>query len=270
MAAIKGPQLYKKQIGTHREKKHVLTLTIMLVRRKSACKTSAGSSKIFRWLALLLGPNLDPITGAKQRPKRRNENVIQFWTPFWSPYLDPKMGSAIGDFRCCPHMLCKQICDPAARTWMLTHTFFSLCVPSPVATVKVPLSQPCFDHFFGPCFRGHDEAGLLAFEALRGSPRPLRGLPEARSRTQNVIARGQSEAHGDSNLYNTRQDWMIWNQKTRWSPAKISIAFMKACSPKCGHMPRVGHRNFARYWEIRNANPDPQLPPNVNCLPARN
>ena len=74
--------LYKKQIGTHREKKHVLTLTLMLVRRKSAGKTSAGSSKIFRWLAPLLGPNLDPKTGPKQRPKRRNENVIQFWTPF--------------------------------------------------------------------------------------------------------------------------------------------------------------------------------------------
>ena len=96
------------------ERKHVLTLTIMLVRRKSACKTSAGSSKIFRWLAPLLGPNLDPKTGPKQRPKRRNENVIQFWTPFWGPYLDPKMGSAIGEFRCCPQMFCKQICDPAA------------------------------------------------------------------------------------------------------------------------------------------------------------
>ena len=83
---------------------------------KSACKTSAGSSKILRWLTPLLGPNLDPKTGAKQRPKRRNEHVIQFWTPFWGPYLDPKMGSAIGEFRCCPHMLCKQICDPAART----------------------------------------------------------------------------------------------------------------------------------------------------------
>ena len=106
--------LYKKQSGTQREKKHVLTLTLMLVRRKSACKTSAGSSKILRWLTPLLGPNLDPKTGPKQRPKRRNENVIQFWTPFWGPYLDPKMGSAIGEFRFCPHMLCKQICDPAA------------------------------------------------------------------------------------------------------------------------------------------------------------
>ena len=114
MAARKGPRLYKKQSGTQREKKHVLTLTLMLVRRKSACKTSAGSSKILRWLTPLLGPNLDPKTGPKQRPKRRNENVIQFWTPFWGPYLDPKRGSAIGEFRCCPHMLCKQICDPAA------------------------------------------------------------------------------------------------------------------------------------------------------------
>ena len=205
MAAIKGPRLYKKQIGTHREKKHVLTLTLMLVRRKSACKTSAGSSKIFRWLTPLLGPNLDPNPGPKQRPKRRNENVIQFWTSFWGPFLDPKMRSAIGEFRCCPQMFCTQICDPAAWTWMSTHTFFSLCVPRPLATVEVSLSQPCFEHFFRPCFRGHDEAGLLAFEALRGSARP---------RTQNVMAREQSEAHGDSNLYNTRQDWMSWNQKT--------------------------------------------------------
>ena len=102
MAARKGPRLYKKQSGTQREKKHVFTLTLMLVRRKSACKTSAGSSKILRWLTPLLGPNLDPKTGPKQRPKRRDENVIQFWTPFWGPYLDPKMGSAIGEFRCCP------------------------------------------------------------------------------------------------------------------------------------------------------------------------
>ena len=78
--------------------KHVLTLTLMLVRRKSACKTSAGSSKMVRWLTPLLGPNLDPKTGPKQRPKRRNENVIQFWTPFWGPYLDPKMGQPSENF----------------------------------------------------------------------------------------------------------------------------------------------------------------------------
>ena len=87
------------------------------------------------------------------------------------------------------------------------HIPFSLCASQGRLLLSRSL-YPCFEHFFRPCFRGHDEAGLLAFEALRGSPRPARGrgLPEARPRTQNVMARGQSEAHGDSNLYNTRQD----------------------------------------------------------------
>ena len=62
---------------------------------------------------------------------------------------------------------------------MSTHTFFSLCVPSPVATVKVPVSQPCFDHFFGPCFRGHDETGLLAFSmSLFSDVGPLETIAE--------------------------------------------------------------------------------------------
>ena len=39
-----------------------------------------------------------------------------------------------------------------------------------------------------------------AIEALRGSARPGRGQA---TRTQNVLAQGQSEAHGDSKLYNT-------------------------------------------------------------------
>ena len=96
MAARKGPRLYKKQSGTQREKKHVLTLTLMLVRRRSACKTSAGSSKILRWLTPLLGPNLDPKTGPKQRPKRRNEFFL--WpAPLsfdWSPHLRLTCGPA--------------------------------------------------------------------------------------------------------------------------------------------------------------------------------
>ena len=79
---------------------------------------------------------------------------------------------------------------------MSTHTFFSLCGPSPVATVKVPLSQPCFDHFFGPCFRGHDEAGLLAFEALQGLPRPARGTRTKRgSRGLESIYYGGTPMH---------------------------------------------------------------------------
>ena len=99
---------------------HVLTTffgPVLRAMMKQVCdqQLAACYSKLrSEALAPLLGPNLDPKTGPKQRPKRRNENVIQFWTPFWGPYLDPKMGSAIGEFRCCPQMFCKQICDPAA------------------------------------------------------------------------------------------------------------------------------------------------------------
>ena len=50
--------------------KPCINLTLMLVRR-TACKTSAGSSKILRWLTPLLGPNLDPnpILGSIFGPK---------------------------------------------------------------------------------------------------------------------------------------------------------------------------------------------------------
>ena len=57
-----------------------------------------------------------------------------------------------------------------------------------VLSVKVPLSQPCFDHFFGPCFRAMMKQ--VCWHSRRS--KAYRGLPEAR---------GQSEAHGDSNLY---------------------------------------------------------------------
>ena len=67
------------------------------------------------------------------------------------------------------------------------------CVPSPVATVKVPLSQPCFDHFFGPCFRGHDEAGLLAFSmSLFSDVGPLEAIAENKTNR----SRQQSAASG--------------------------------------------------------------------------
>ena len=52
-------------------------------------------------------------------------------------------------------------------------------------TVKVPLSQPCFDHFFGPCFRAMMKQ--VCWHSRRS--KAYRGLPKAR---------GQSEAHGDS------------------------------------------------------------------------
>ena len=75
---------------------------------------------------------------------------------------------------------------------MSTHTFFSLYIPSPVATVKVPLSQPCFDHFFGPCFRGHDEAGLLAFSmSLFSDVGPLETIAENKTEQKSAAKRRQ-------------------------------------------------------------------------------
>ena len=46
---------------------------------------------------------------------------------------------------------------------------------APHRTVEVPFWPPCFYWSFWSCFGSHDEAGLLAFEALQGLPRPARG-----------------------------------------------------------------------------------------------
>ena len=72
-------------------------------------------------------------------------------------------------------------------------------------TVEVSLSQPCFEHFFRPCFRSHDEARLLAFEALRGSPRPARGQASDgkrnSTRTKDKARLTGTRIYIDSNLY---------------------------------------------------------------------
>ena len=59
-------------------------------------------------------------------------------------------------------------------------------------TVKVPLSQPCFDHFFGSCFRGHDEAGLLAFSmSLFSDVGPLEAIAENKTEQKSAAKRRQ-------------------------------------------------------------------------------
>ena len=165
---------------------------------------SAGSSKIFRWLAPLLGPNLDPKTGPKQRPKRRNENVIQFWTPFWVHIWTQKWGQPSENFaaarKCFASRFATQQLEHECQH--ITHTFFSLCVPRPLALSRSLYRSHVLSTFFGPVL------GAMMKQVCWHSRRSEahRGLPEARPRTQNVMARGQSEAHGDSHLYNTRQD----------------------------------------------------------------
>ena len=111
----------------------------MLVRRKSACKTSAGSSKILRWLTPLLGPNLDPKTGPKQRPKRRNENVIQFWTPFGVHIWTQKWGQPSENFAAA-----RTCCASRFATLQLEHECqlipFSLCA----SQVRLLLSRSLY------------------------------------------------------------------------------------------------------------------------------
>ena len=90
------------------------------------------------------------------------------------------------------------------------HIPFSLCASQGRLLLSRSLNRShVLNTFFGPVL------GAMMKQVCWHSRRSEahRGLPEARPRTQNVMARGQSEAHGDSNLYNTRQDWMIWNQK---------------------------------------------------------
>ena len=139
MAARKGPRLYKKQSRTQREKKHVLTLTLMLVRRKSACQTSAGSSKVLRWLTPLLGPNLDPKTG----PSKDLKEGMNMWSnsgPHFGSIFGSKNGSAIGEFHCCPHMLCKQI-----ATLQLEHEYECQLIPFSLWASQVRLLLiPCW------------------------------------------------------------------------------------------------------------------------------
>ena len=63
---------------------------------------------------------------------------------------------------CCPHILCKQICDPAAWTWMSTHIFFSLCVSSPVATVQ----ETKWDAEREKCTYAHANASQICLQNL--------------------------------------------------------------------------------------------------------
>ena len=107
----------------------MLTLTLMLVRRKSASKTSAGSCKILQWLTPLLGPNLDPKTGPKQSPKRRNVNVIQFRTPILGSIFGPKNGVSHRRILQLPADVLQADLRRTSTSVSVNTRFFSLCVP---------------------------------------------------------------------------------------------------------------------------------------------
>ena len=61
----RGTSTVASGLGTHKEKRYVLTFMFKLLGRKSACKTFAGSNEILRWLTPFLGPNMDPKMGSR-------------------------------------------------------------------------------------------------------------------------------------------------------------------------------------------------------------
>ena len=98
------------------------------------------------------------------------------------------MGSAIGEFCCCPQMFCKRVCEPAAWTWMSffflrfgrfalgtvltiawtwmsTQTVFFSCVPSSSCYCRGPFMAAMFVPLFWTLFRGHEKACLICWQA---------------------------------------------------------------------------------------------------------
>ena len=164
----------------------------MLVRRKSACKTSARSSKILRWLTPLLGPNLNPKTGPKQRPKRRNENVIQFWTPFLGSIFGPKNGVSHRRISLLP-----ACCASRFATLQLEHECqlipFSLCA----SQVRLLLSRSLYRSHVLTTFLG-PVLGAMMKQVCWHSPchcflmlavlRPSRRTRQNRSRQQSAAS----------------------------------------------------------------------------------
>ena len=116
-------------LGTHKEKRYVLTFMFKLLGRKSACKTFAGSNEILRMA--------DPIFGSKYGPQNGVQNWITFSFLLLGLCLGPVLGSRFGPKSGASHR--KILLLPAdvlqadlRRTSMsvsVNTCFFSLCVP---------------------------------------------------------------------------------------------------------------------------------------------
>ena len=93
--------------------------------------------------------------------------------------------------------------------------------------------------FFGPVLRAMMKQ--VCWHSKRSEAH--RGLPEARPRTQNVMARGQSEAHGDSNLYNTRPTpsaaMLLWNAVKKHMTASVHLTLTQHCRWGAGRIQQI-------------------------------
>ena len=133
---------------------------------------------------------LQNICGQQQKfPMAGPHFWVQIWTPkrgpskdlkegmkLW-PILEPILGSIFGPKNGVSHrrisLLPANVLQADLRPSSLNmnvNTYLFLFVrPKAACYCRGPSIAASFEHFFRPCFGGHDEAGLLAFEALRGS-----------------------------------------------------------------------------------------------------
>ena len=135
--------------------------------------------------------------------------------------------------------------------------FFSLCVPLCFLYSWGPFLAACFYWFFGSCFRGNDEAGLLAFEALQGSPRPARSTHGRSYCGRNRLWGRQHVAHrftvqlfccGWTCVTTSRKPWRCRTEKS--GRAKSGRRDLIGKSTHC--KAKFGKRHRSRKWEEEN------------------
>ena len=128
-------------------------------------------------------PMADPIFGSKYGPQNGVQNWITFSFLLLGLCLGPVLGSRFGPKSGVSHrrilLLPAEVLQADLRRTSMSVSvntgFFSLCVPLCFLYSRGPCLAAMFLLIFWSCFESHDEAGLLAFEALQGLPRPARG-----------------------------------------------------------------------------------------------
>ena len=128
-------------------------------------------------------PMADPIFGSKYGPQNGVQNWITFSFLLLGLCLGPVLGSRFGPKSGVSHrrilLLPAEVLQADLRRTSMSVSvntcFFSLCVPLCFLYSRGPFLAAMFLLVFWILFWDHDEAGLLAFEALQGLPRPARG-----------------------------------------------------------------------------------------------
>ena len=176
MAPKTGPKKWSKHgcdketltvatgLGPHKEKRYG---------RKSACTTCADSSEILRWVTHFWskygpkwGPELDHIFIPSFRSLLEPRFRVQIWTQKWVSHRRILL---------LPAEVLQADLRRTSMSISVNTCCFSLCVPLCFLYSRGPFLAAMFLLFFWILFGSHDEAGLLAFEALQGLPRPARG-----------------------------------------------------------------------------------------------